>query len=52
MVDKGTAVVIDTRDAASYKANHIKGSINIPLNDVASRIGELPRDKMIAAYCS
>ncbi|HYJ46700.1 MAG TPA: rhodanese-like domain-containing protein [Pyrinomonadaceae bacterium] len=52
MVDKGTAVVIDTRDAASYKANHIKGSINIPVNDVASRIGELPRDKMIAAYCS
>jgi 3-mercaptopyruvate sulfurtransferase SseA len=52
MLDKGTAIVIDTRDAASYKATHIKGSINIPVNDVAGRIGELPRDKMIVAYCS
>ena len=52
MLDKGTAVVVDTRDTASYKATHIKGSINIPVNDVASRLGELPRDKMIVAYCS
>ena len=51
-LDKGTAIVVDTRDAASYKSSHIKGSINIPLNDVANRINELPRDKMIVAYCS
>ena|SRR5438477_12020594 len=51
-LDKGTAIVVDTRDAASYKSSHIKGSINIPLNDVANRTNELPRDKMIVAYCS
>ncbi|MDQ3817502.1 MAG: rhodanese-like domain-containing protein [Acidobacteriota bacterium] len=51
-LDKGTAVVVDTRDPASYRANHIKGSINIPLNDVTNRVKELPRDKMIVAYCS
>lgn len=51
-LDKGTAIVIDTRPAESYKQNHIKGSINIPVDEVANRITELPRDKMIVAYCS
>src|SRR5437763_679217 len=52
MLDKGTAVVIDTRGADSYKANHIKGSISVPVDQVANKISELPRDKMIVAYCS
>lgn len=52
MLDKDTAIVIDTRGADSYKASHIKGSISIPVDQVANRINELPRDKMIVAYCS
>ena len=52
MLDKGTAVVIDTRGADSYKASHIKGSISVPVDQVANKINELPRDKMIVAYCS
>jgi hypothetical protein len=52
MLDKGTAVVIDTRGADAYKQNHIKGSISVPVDQVASRINDLPRDKMIVAYCS
>jgi 3-mercaptopyruvate sulfurtransferase SseA len=51
-LDKGTAIVIDTRPLESYKQNHIKGSISVPLDQVANRITELPRDKMIVAYCS
>ena len=52
MLDKGTAVVIDTRGADAYKGNHIKGSISVPVDEVAKRINDLPRDKMIVAYCS
>ena len=52
MLDKGTAIVVDTRGADSYKASHIKGSISIPVDQVANRINELPRDKTIVAYCS
>jgi len=52
MLDKGTAVVIDTRGADPYKQNHIKGSISVPVDQVANRVGELPRDKTIVAYCS
>jgi hypothetical protein len=51
-LDKGAAIVIDTRPVESYKQNHIKGSISVPVDQVASHISELPRDKMIVAYCS
>jgi rhodanese-related sulfurtransferase/predicted small secreted protein len=51
-LEKGTAIVVDVRGAASYQQNHIKGSISIPLEEVGARMGELPRDKMIVTYCS
>lgn len=51
-VDKGTVVIVDTRGPAEYAAEHIKGSINIPEADISARAGELPRNKMIVAYCS
>ena len=51
-LEKGTAIVVDVRDAATYKQNHIKGSISIPEHQIAARLGELPRDKTIVTYCS
>ena len=51
-LDKGTALVVDTRPVESYKQSHIKGSISIPVDQVPTRISELPRDKMIVTYCS
>jgi 3-mercaptopyruvate sulfurtransferase SseA len=51
-VEKGAAVIIDVRDAESYKANHIKGSINIPYADIGNRIKDLPKDKTAVFYCS
>jgi 3-mercaptopyruvate sulfurtransferase SseA len=49
---KGAAIVVDVRPAASYQQSHIKGSISIPLEQVALRLSELPRDKTIVTYCS
>jgi hypothetical protein len=49
---QGTAIVIDTRPVESYKQSHIKGSISVPVDQVANHLSELPRDKMIVAYCS
>ena len=49
---KGKAVLIDVRGAESYKAGHIKGARLIPANEIASRLSELPKDKLIATYCS
>ena len=50
--DSGKAIIVDVRDEASYKAGHIKGARWIPVNEIESRIKELPRDKMIVTYCS
>ena len=49
---QGTAIVVDTRPVESYKQNHIKGSISMPLDQVPNHMNELPRDKMIVTYCS
>jgi hypothetical protein len=51
-LEKGTAIVVDVRGDSVYKQNHIKGSISIPEAQIASRVSELPRDKMIVTYCS
>ena len=51
-VEKGAAIIVDARDAKSYKDSHIKGSINIYAPEVVSRIKELPKDKTIIFYCS
>jgi hypothetical protein len=52
LLAKNAAVVVDVRPADAYRQNHIKGSISIPLEQVQSRLNELPRDKMIVTYCS
>jgi 3-mercaptopyruvate sulfurtransferase SseA len=49
---KGEVVIIDTRPESAYKEEHIKGSISMPTGTVLSRVDELPRNKMIAAYCT
>ena len=49
---KDDVVIIDTRSEAAYKDEHIKGAISMPTGTVLDRIDELPRNKMIAAYCT
>ncbi len=44
-------LIIDVRAAESYAAGHIKGAISFPESDVDARIKELPKDKLIVAYC-
>jgi hypothetical protein len=43
--------IIDVRGLVSYEEGHIKGAISFPEMDVDARVGELPRDKLIVAYC-
>jgi predicted sulfurtransferase len=50
--DGGKVLFIDTRGADQYKAEHIKGSINIPAGEFETRYAEVPKDKKIIAYCS
>lgn len=50
--DAGTAVFIDTRGEDVYKEKHVKGAINITLQDDASKYDKIPKAKKIIVYCS
>jgi 3-mercaptopyruvate sulfurtransferase SseA len=51
-LEKGTAVVVDVRSTEQYKTGHIKGARSVPGDELASRVKELPKDKLIVFYCS
>jgi phage shock protein E len=40
LLKQPNAKVIDVRTPAEYSGGHVAGSINIPLNEVPSRVGE------------
>ena len=50
--DAGTALIVDTRSQSGWQAKHIKNSINMPVDQVATRYKELPQGKQIIFYCS
>jgi NADPH-dependent 2,4-dienoyl-CoA reductase/sulfur reductase-like enzyme/rhodanese-related sulfurtransferase len=43
--------ILDVRTPAEFLAGHIPGAVNIPVDDLRSRLRELPQRKEIAAYC-
>jgi glyoxylase-like metal-dependent hydrolase (beta-lactamase superfamily II)/rhodanese-related sulfurtransferase len=45
-------VVLDVRDDDEFAAGHIPGSLHIPYADLPERLGEVPRDRDVAAICS
>lgn len=47
----GEVVVLDVRPRAEYAAGHIPGAMSMPLDELASRLAELPADTGIVAYC-
>lgn len=47
----GTVTVLDVRPRQEYDAAHIPGAVSIPLEELADRLGQLPRDREIIAYC-
>jgi predicted sulfurtransferase len=49
---KGDAVIVDVRNKDSYDFEHAAGAINIPVDQFEARVKELPRNKLIAAYCT
>jgi len=51
LVEEGNAILVDIRFPEEYAAWHIAGSINIPLNELPKRLGELPKEKLIITAC-
>ncbi|MCL2583646.1 MAG: metalloregulator ArsR/SmtB family transcription factor [Streptosporangiales bacterium] len=50
-LDEGGVLVLDVRPGAEFAAGHIEGAVNVPLSDLPERLGDLPRDTQIVAYC-
>ena len=50
-LDAGDVVLLDVRPGAEYDAGHLPGATHIPLEELAERLGELPGDRDVVAYC-
>lgn len=48
---KNGGMLIDVREPAERKGGYIKGSINIPLNELRSRLNELPKGEILYVSC-
>jgi ArsR family transcriptional regulator len=47
----GLVTVLDVRPEDEFAAGRLPSAVNIPLGDLARRLGDLPRDQEIVAYC-
>ena len=48
----GAPAVLDVRAVAEWRESHIAGSINIPLNQLPDRLGELSGNDLLVAHCA
>jgi rhodanese-related sulfurtransferase/DNA-binding transcriptional ArsR family regulator len=48
---RGEVTVLDVRPEEEFRAGHVAGALSIPVDDLRARLGELPKDREIIAYC-
>jgi rhodanese-related sulfurtransferase len=48
---KGLVTVLDVRPEDEFALGHLPGALNIPLGKLKHRLGELPADREVIAYC-
>lgn len=44
-------LLVDVRTPTEFSEGHIPDAVNIPVDELRSRLGELPLDREIAVYC-
>lgn len=49
--DQDRPFLLDVRTPSEYATGHIPGALNVPVDELRSRVKELPRDRKISAYC-
>ena len=47
----GLVTVIDVRPPQEFAQGHLVGALNVPLDQLESRLGELTPDREVVAYC-
>ncbi len=46
------AIIVDVRTKAEYQGGHIKGSLNIPLNNLSNHYSKLDKKKPVITCCA
>jgi phage shock protein E len=44
-------LLLDVRTPKEYSAGHVPGAVNIPYEQVADHLGEIPKDEEVVLYC-
>jgi len=50
-VDMKNTLLLDVREPIEFELGTIPGSVNIPLDKIRQRLGEIPKDKQILVFC-
>ncbi len=46
------AIILDVRTVGEFNSGHIDGSLNIPLNELSSKLNKIKKDKCIITCCA
>jgi rhodanese-related sulfurtransferase len=46
------ALILDVRTSSEYKGGHIKGSVNIPVQNLSAELSKLKKDRVIITCCA
>lgn len=49
--EKPSLVILDVRTDSEFREGHIEGAINIPVNELEERLGELDTEDEMLVYC-
>jgi rhodanese-related sulfurtransferase len=49
---KNGAIILDVRSKGEYQGGHIKGSINISVDNLSNNLNKLKKDKPIITCCA
>ncbi len=44
-------LLVDVRTPEEFASGHIAGAVNIPVDELAQRLSEVPQDKPVVLYC-
>ena len=50
-VQAGEAVLLDVREASELRMAAVPGARHVPMGEVPSRLGEVPRDRPVLVMC-
>lgn len=51
LAEPDTYLVLDVRPSHEFGQGHVPGAVSIPVDELADRLGELPADRTVVAYC-